>query len=249
MSSSCTLKEEADLVFPESPGRFFTESYLSAGEPVKLCLLRGSSFQKDLSLQLVWYAKAELLLPDTTITLQNILFKDSESGKLVNYVSTFLLPPLLPEDSLRLRIISEDKADTLYAATELVQPIEITDWSLNDRQIMISCANGTSMRNRFYGVYLEYEREGSIIRKSEFYDYSRTEDSRLTFRLDIPSGDRSYRIILYRITPANYRFQRAIQQASRSNVDPFEAPVVLPTNIRGGQGIFTYSTADTLLIR
>ncbi|RAU81331.1 DUF4249 family protein [Pontibacter arcticus] len=248
LMTSCALKEEAELVMPASPARLFVEGYLVPGEPIRLSLIRTSSFQEDLSLQLVWNAHVELMLPDTVIRLQNIFYKDKVSGKMVNYASPYRLPAILPEDSVRLRIITVNNADTLYAATETVAPVVITDWVFNGTQIRLSFTNGPDARHRFYGVYLEYELAGQTIRKSEYYDYSLSSEPELSIRLDVPDGKQPYRIILYRITPDNYHFQRALQQASRSNVDPFEPPVVLPSNVQGGQGIFTYSTQDTLVI-
>jgi len=199
-------------------------------------------------MQLVWNAKVELLLADTTLTLQNIFYKDKASGKLINYANPYVLPAVLPEDSIRLRIITENEQDTLYAVTKPVAPVKITGWTLTGQQLVLSCTQGTATHNRYYGVYLEYEQDGENKRKVEYYDHARSDEPTLTFRLALPPGKRAYRVILYRITPANYHFQRAVQQASRSNVDPFEAPIVLPTNVQGGQGIFTYTTQDTLYI-
>ncbi len=246
--SSCSLKEESELVMPVSPAHLFVEAYLLPGEPLRLSLIRTSTFQEDLALKLVWNAEVELLLPDTTIQLQNIFYKEKGSGKLVNYASTYLMPVMLPGDSVRLRIINGDKADRLYAATEPVEQVKITGWSFDGTQIRVSCENGAEPRNRFYGIYLEYEQEGKTKRKTEYYDHSLSGEEELTFRLDVAAGQQPYRVVLYRVTQANYSFQRALQQASRSNVDPFEPPVVLPTNVRGGQGVFTYSTQDSLLI-
>lgn len=247
--SSCALKEESDLVMPTNKSKLFVECYTSPGSPIKVSLIRTSSFQEDLSVQLVWNAKAELILADTIITLQNIFYKDTESGKIINYASPYYLPAMVPGESIRLRIITNDEKDTLYATTEFVEPIKIVDWSRDGQHIIIRCSNGSNAINRFYGVYLEYEYEGNIIRKTEYYDYSLTNEKELTFRLNIPAEGYPYRIILYRIAPANYRFQLALQKAGHSNVDPFEAPVILPTNIQGGQGIFTYSTQDTLILQ
>ena len=248
LMTSCELKEDAELVMPVSPAKLFVEGYLMPGEPIRLSLIRTSSFQEDLSLQLVWNARVELMLPDTAIQLQNIFYKDKKSGKLINYASPYRLPAVLPGDSVRLRIITENSTDTLYAATEPVEQIKITGWTLSDTQIRWSFANGSEAKDRFYGVYLEYKLAGQTIRKSEYYDHSLSSEPELSMRLNVPNGNRPYRITLYRITPANYHFQRALQQASRSNIDPFEPPVMLPSNVQGGQGIFTYSTQDTLVI-
>ncbi len=233
---------------PFSPAKLFVEGYLVPGEPIRLSLIRTSTFQEDLALQLVWNAEAELLLPDTTIQLQNIFYKEKESGKLVNYASAYIMPAILPGDSVRLRIITGDKADTLYAATEPVEQVKIIGWAFDGTQIRVRCENGAEPRNRFYGIYLEYEQEGKTKRKAEYYDHSLSGEGELTFRLDVPATHYPYRVVLYRVTQANYYFQRALQQAARANEDPFEPPVVLPTNVRGGQGIFTYSTQDTLVI-
>lgn len=211
--------------------------------------MRSSNFQEDLSLQLIWNAKAELILPDTIIKLQNIFYKDSKSGKLVNYVSPFRIPYLMMADSIRLRIVTENKADTLRAVTELTTPVKISSFQLDEQKILVHSTNGSLPENRYYGIYLEYTINEEVIRKSEYYDYSRVTDQELSFQLNIPPGRRSYRVILYHITAANYEFQRALQKASRSNVDPFEAPIILPGTIKGGQGIFTYTTADTLFIK
>jgi hypothetical protein len=61
--AACTLKEEAELVLPRQEGRLFLEGYLSPGAPIKLTLIRSSDLQQDLSLQLIWNARAELVLP------------------------------------------------------------------------------------------------------------------------------------------------------------------------------------------
>ena len=248
-SAACTLKEEAGLVLPRHPGKLFVEGYLSPGAPIQLTFIRSSTFQQNLSLQLIWNAQAELMLPDTTLPLQNLFYKDKESGKILNYVNPYRLPAGLALDSLRLRLITDDKADTLYGTTALVEPVKISSWQARDQQIRVSCAQATTPENRYYGLYSEYQVAGNIIRKSQYYDYSHHSDPQISFLLDVPAGERSYRIILYRITPQNYHFQRALSQAARSNIDPFEAPVALPTNIRGGQGFFTYSTTDTLLLQ
>lgn len=245
---SCALKEESELVMPASPASLFVEGYLVPGKPIRLSLVHTSTFQEEMALQLVWNAEAELLLPDTAIQLQNIFYKEKGTGKLVNYASPFLMPALLPGDSVRLRIITGDKADTLYATTQPVEQVKITGWSFDGSQIRVSCENGAEPEDRFYSIYLEYEQEGKTKRKAEYYDHSLSGEGALTFRLEVPAGHQPYRVILYRVTPANYRFQRALQQASRANQDPFEPPVVLPTNVWGGQGMFTYSTQDTLIV-
>lgn len=46
LPAACALKEEAELVFPVSPEKLFVERYLSPGEPVRLSLIRSSSFQQ-----------------------------------------------------------------------------------------------------------------------------------------------------------------------------------------------------------
>jgi Domain of unknown function (DUF4249) len=246
LGTACTLKEEAELVFPNRPGKLFVEGYLAAGQPIKLTFIRSSTFQQDLSVQLIWNAQAELLLPDTVLALQNLFYKEKESGKAFNYVHPYQLPAGLTGDSLRLRLITADKMDTLYAATALVEPVRISGWQVREKQITVSCGHAAMPQNRYYGIYLEYQVAGNTSRSTQYYDFAHITDPQIDFVLDVPAGKRPYRIILYRITPANYHFQRALSQAHRSNIDPFEAPVVLPSNIRGGQGIFTYSTADTL---
>ncbi|WP_025608552.1 DUF4249 family protein [Pontibacter actiniarum] len=236
-------------MMPSSPDKLFVEGYLSPGVPIQLSLIRSSSLRESLSVQLVWNAKAELVLADTAVVLQNILYRGKESIRLINYVNTYRLPTELSGDSLRLRIVTEGGGDTLYAATPLVEQVRIDGWELKEKMISVSCPNSAKEDGRYYGVYLEYELEGEVKRKSEYYDYSSVQDKQLTFQLDVPSGKRAYRLILYRITAANYSFQRTLQQASRASVDPFEPPVALPTNVQGGQGIFTYITADTLYIK
>lgn len=248
LASSCALKEEAALVLPQGKQSYFLEAYLSPGAPATVCLSRTNSFQEDISLRLVWYAIGILSTPDTTLPLNNIFYRDSKNGKLINYANPHLLSPGNGLDSIRIQIISESGKDTLYAATEVVEAIEIKRWNLQDRQLQLFCNNGSGPANRYYCVFVEGKKEGKTFRKSVYYDHRAISDPVLNLTVQLLASEQVKKIILYRITAANYGFQMALQQASRSNIDPFEPPVGLPTNIRGGQGIFTYCTTDTLNI-
>ena len=246
LASACSLKEEASLVLPQGKDSYFVEAYLAPGAPVGVSLTRTNNFQDDLSLRLVWYASASLSTTDTVISLSNMFFRNSSSGKLLNYVNPYIIPSGAAEDSIRIQIISESGGDTLYAATERVEPIKIKQWTLQNQVLQVSCNNGTSPANRYYSLFVESIKENKTMRKLIYYDYSHVEVPDLSISIQVSADEQLRRVIFYRITSANYQFQVALQQASRSNVDPFEPPVRLPTNIRGGEGIFTYCTADTL---
>ena len=246
---ACTLNDEAVMELPAPEESYFVEAYLAPGAPVRLAFMKTNSFQEDVALKLVEGARVELLLPEKELLLKNTVFADPKTGKLMNYNSSKALPRTMLTDSIRLRITTASGAETLYAATELVEPISINQWSLQEQRLKISFNNGSTLSNRYYSVYIQSIRGDEGIIRTLHYDYTRVNDEELTISIVIPEGEKPKRVILYRLTRENYDFQLALKKAIQANTDPFEAPQVVPTNIRGGQGLFTYFTADTLLIR
>ncbi|WP_224996065.1 DUF4249 family protein [Cesiribacter sp. SM1] len=245
--SSCTLQEEAALVLPQGKDSYFVEAYLTPDAPLRLSLSRTNNFQDDLSLRLVWYASAFVSTPDTSMQLSNFFYRDAKGGKLFNYANAYKLPHNMSSgDSISIRIISESLQDTLYAATAVVAPVQIEEWKLQNNLLQLWCNNGADAANRYFAVYVESSKGDAELRKTYYYNYTSIADEQLSISLQLNEEEQLNKVILYRITEANYHFQLALQQASKSNIDPFEPPVALPSNIRGGQGIFTYCTTDTL---
>lgn len=247
--SACMLDDDAVLEFAQVQEMPFVECYLVPGAPVKLSLFRTNSLREDISLQLISGAKVAVELPATTLLLQNKVHADSRSGKLYNYLTDTPLPKALTTDSIRLKITTAAGDTTLYAATALVEPLTIKQWSFQEQRLQLSCNNGSNKQNRYYSLFLKTLRGKEAVIRNMQYDYTSVAEPYISISVIIPADEKPRQVILYRITEENYHFQVALKKAVRTNTDPFEAPQLITGNIKGGGGMFTYFTADTLVVR
>jgi len=243
---SCILKEDANLVLPKEEQKVYVEAYLAKGQPITVSLFESNSLDAALSVKLLWNAEPTVTFQDTSIQLLNLFYYDPTSGKIINYANPYLVKH--QQDSIFLSITLPN-GKKINSMTEVVEPIEIVDYKIEQGTISITCNQGKNNKNPFYGFFLQQFSKTDTIINMSYFNYSSQEAlNQVILQQKLGSDMDSIVAIAYRMNALNYDFQTKLKQASAANIDPYQSPVKLPSNINGGAGIFTFYSSDTLRI-
>lgn len=244
----CMLDDKADIDIPIANQELMLEAYLTPGRNFQLMLMESNTLNEDLSLLLNWRADIDISFGNDTVTLLNILNFEEYSKRVFNYGSPILVSSD-DGDYYQLSVFTQ-LGKQISAQTEVVDPVSIKDYNVDDYSCTVSFFNDTNPDKRYYSLIIEGYKDGKYINNRAYLDASGINETLVSF---VEKGNfykwESLKIKLFHITRENFLFQNSVKQALSANEDPFSVPAKIESNIHGGIGIFTYYTVDSLVVR
>lgn len=244
----CMLDDKADIDIPIANQELMLEAYLTPGRNFELMLMESNTLSEDLSLLLNWRADINISFGRDTVHLLNILNFEKKSKRVFNYGSPILVSS--DDGGYYQLIVLTESGKQISARTEIVEPISINDFKIDDYSCTVKFLNDSNSKKRYYSLIIEGYIDYKFISKRGYLDASGIDDTLISF---VEKGNfykwESLKIKLFHITRENYLFQSSVNQALGANEDPFSVPSNIESNIQGGIGIFTYYTVDSLIIR
>lgn len=178
------------------------------------------------------------------------VFSHASSDVMCNYQSAEKLETK-DIDTLFLDITTANKTK-ITASTPIPYNVYITDYKIENNLASIRFYTSDQSQQNYYIYTLEIKNGGSITTKESVYlDYSHYQTTSLVEKTivcnDLP-GAEEVKLILKRITKANYHYQISQNAASTAVQGSITNPVPLKGNLHGALGIFTCYTEDQKII-
>lgn len=253
--TSCNFEKNLDIELPPHAKQMVVECYLEAGKPMRMLLSESSSYFDTLAettikratvvisngkrsdtlkysplydivnSKLYNFRNLKNLIPDTQ-ALYSVEITDG-IGRKITGATRFLPPPII--DSIRLAFRDEDTAASLRVWIKDVPQIA------NYYRVIVNVdsTNGSSNLDRTFS--------------DELFD-GKSFPIGTNFRYKIE--DTLY-IRVFNVEKPYYTFLESVEDAQRSNGNPFTQPASAKATVQGGQGVFTALsyTKQTFIVR
>lgn len=280
LNSCDSLERDIDLNLPTPERILTVECYLEAGKPYRVLLTETKGFFESLdACPLVKGATVIIRHNGISDTLQEsfyfspncpadslfgfIPFFNADLTRFYNYGSNQICPEDYNSD-FELEVHDPQGNRHAYAKTRFLRPVPIDEMTLlfkDDKAGLISAVVDDANTVDYYRVMLHkgvlFDSVGlfNVCRNPE-YDLS-IDDARFFNGEKVAFGT-NYNYDLgdtlistfYHIDRDYHDFLETISDAQNSNGNPFSQPSRILTNIRGGQGIFTFLSysRDTVIV-
>ena len=244
--ASCQLSNDVDLRLPDQKSFYVVEAVLKPGKPMELSFIESIRMNDAASLNFVWNADARFIQGNDTIPLMNFLFLRKEDSVVVNYTSKRLLPY---QTNGSLTLFLKKGNDTLTATAHFIKPVTAKSCKVNGLDIDATIENSFASNDRFFRMeaFLYQPNKKKRPRYSQIYNLNNCIASELLLHLKVGNVARdSLKVVISHISKEHYEYLYSSNRAFDAYFDPFAVPTQIKSNIKGGLGIFTVVSEDTL---
>lgn len=242
----CQLSNDVEVKLPKQNSFYVVEAVLKPGKPMELSFIESIRMSDVASLNFVWLADAYFVQNNDTTRLLNYLFLRKEDSVMVNYTSKAQLPKLESGD---LKLFLCKGNDTITATARFIKPITIKSCTVNGLDIDATIDNCYASNDRFFRIeaVLYQSQKNDPHRYSRIFNLNESTTQELLLQLKVGNVKRdSLKIVVSHITKEHYEYLYSSNRAFDAYFDPFAVPTQIKSNIKGGLGIFTVVTEDTL---
>ncbi|QHL87042.1 DUF4249 family protein [Nibribacter ruber] len=247
--SACDMEQEIEVQLPVLPPELVVECYLEEGKPIRLALSETSGYFEGAQPVVVNNATVTITKNNSlVIPLRFSVEVDNKNEKVTNYQSRHVINSQ-PGDVYTLTI-TDPKGRKLTGFTTVLPPapLDSVGYKFNDKPtesqeayLFIRWQDDPTRENYYRllahkndstGVESEMDAEiNDRLRNGEKITYT------TTYRFE--RGD-TLNIKLFHIDKAYYEFISSVEDARRSNGNPFAQPVSIKPTVTGGFGVFTH---------
>lgn len=241
---ACSLDKVIEVKLPPYERKLVSECYLEYGKPVQVLVTESQSYFDTITISLVSDATVTVAGPVGTDTLPSSPFLDLENRKLYNYYG-YLQEGV--DTTFRYTLEIRDVKGRLSKATTSFLPKPSVDSIMVRYDAQADSAASVRIWVKDFADQANYYR---IILNEDSLNGAASLDFTFTDDFDdggaIPIGT-SYRfkknkelfIRVFHIEKQHYDYLESLQDASRSNGNPFAQPAIVKSAMEGGYGIFT----------
>ena len=253
--TACNLEQDIELELPAYEARTVVESYLEPGKPFTLLLTRSDGFFAPFGeingeyLENLLYDGAEVRIRygDEEVVLENQTVFDPVEFEVFNYASSERVPADNPGPYfLDITTVTGERITAETVIPARIEPDSIVvEFAEGDTlaRLLTYFSDPDPETDNYFRRLLYYNVVDSLEQDFTATDDFVDGDSPIVFGsgYDLPEGD-SYLSILYHITPEYYAYLNSVDNAVSSNGNPFGAPGIILSNVKGEEnplGIFT----------
>ncbi|WP_231862273.1 DUF4249 domain-containing protein [Rufibacter sp. DG15C] len=248
------MEQEIEVKLPVLPTELVVECYLEEGKPIRLALSESAGYFEGAQPVIINNAKVTITKNGSqVIPLAFKVVVDNKNEKITNYQSSHVIQSQ-PGDVYTLTITDPAGRRVTGSTTVLPPaPLDSVGYKFNDKPEESQEAylyirwQDDATRENFYrllthkndstGVDSEMDAEiNDRLRNGQKIIYT------TTYRFD--RGD-TLNIKLFHLDRAYYDFISSVEDARRSNGNPFAQPVTIKSTVAGGFGVFTHLNYNT----
>jgi hypothetical protein len=252
--TACDMEQEIEVKLPVLPTELVVECYLEEGKPIRLALSESAGYFEGAQPVIINNAKVTITKNGSqVIPLAFKVVVDNKNEKITNYHSSHVIQSQ-PGDVYTLTITDPAGRRVTGSTTVLPPaPLDSVGYKFNDKPEESQEAylyirwQDDATRENFYrllthkndstGVDSEMDAEiNDRLRNGQKIIYT------TTYRFD--RGD-TLNIKLFHLDRAYYDFISSVEDARRSNGNPFAQPVTIKSTVAGGFGVFTHLNYNT----
>lgn len=241
---SCIENKELSFNGLHTEPGYFVECYLIPGEDYRLSATKLQPLHEDYILDY----SLEFDVKIDTLSLKQGLFKQNGTYYLYNYGHPYRFIPR-NQTLAKLHVITPDN-DTITASTTIPEQVHICNALLQNNEVKFDFVLSAESWHNFYMININAQHTDTLIRKNRFLDYSdKNFEDTVSFKYDVvPNGNlEKLKVVLRRMTQANYEYQISMQNAKDANRDNLVLPSPLAGNLKNATGIFTCFTCDSAM--
>jgi hypothetical protein len=243
----CNLEKDIDINLPPYQSQMVVECYLQAGEPYRLSLVESSGYLELPEIKLITDATVTISANGHTDTLKFAPFLDEATGKYFTHSSNRIMQGQ-PGNVYTLTI--SDKQGRVLTGTTTVLPIvkiDTVEFKFNNKKEALITARfkdsaGTKDFYRFV-VHKDSLSRGAEVDYASPDELNNGQPFVFGTGYDFAAGD-SVVVTLHHLEEALYDFQESVEDARRSNGNPFAQPGRVKSTVQGGLGVFTSVVFD-----
>ena len=253
--AACNLEQDIELELPAYEARTVVESYLEPGKPFTLLLTRSDGFFAPFGdingeyLEKLLYDDADVRIRygDEEVALTNQTVFDPVEFEVFNYASNVLVPTDDPGPYfLEITTVTGERITAETIIPQRVEPDSIVvEFAEGDTlaRLLTYFSDPDPQADNYFRRLLYYNALDSLEQDFTATDDFVDGDSPIVFGTgyDLPEGE-SFLSVLYQITPEYYAYLNSVDNAGNSNGNPFGAPGIILSNVKGEEnplGIFT----------
>lgn len=242
----CACVENRELSFNglhTEPG-YFVECYLIPGEVYRLSATKLQPLYEDYILDY----SLEFDVNIDTLTLKHGLFKQYDSHYLYNYGHPYRFIP--GQNALVQLYVRTPDNDIITASTTIPEQVHLFNAQHQNNEVKFDFVLSSESWHNYYIININAQHTDTLIRKNRFLDYSdRDTEDTVSFKYNVDLNDdlRKLKVVLRRVTRANYEYQISMQSAKDANRDNLVLPSPLAGNLKNATGIFASFTYDSIV--
>ena len=241
---SCVENRELSFNGLHTEPGYFVECYLIPGEAYRLSATKLQPLYEDYILDY----SLEFDVKIDTLNLKHGLFKQNDTYYHYNYGHPSHFRPKRAALT-HLHVCTPDN-DTITASTTIPEQVHLFNTQFQNNEIKFDFILSAESWHNYYMININAQHIDTLVRKNRFLDYSDIDfEDTVSFKYNfIANGDlKKLKVVLRRVTRANYDYQISMQNAKDANRDNLVLPSPLAGNLKNATGIFTCFTCDSVV--
>ncbi|WP_345164030.1 DUF4249 domain-containing protein [Nibribacter koreensis] len=253
--AACDMEQEIEVKLPVLPTQLVVECYLEEGKPIRLALSESAGYFEGAQPVIIHNATVTITKNGSqVIPLRFSVDVDNENEKITNYSSRHVIQSQ-PGDVYTLTITDPTGRRVTGSTTVLPPaPLDSVGYKFNDKPkesqeayLYIRWQDDPSRENFYRLLTHKNDSTGGVDSEmdAEINDRLRNGQKIIyttTYRFD--RGD-TLNIKLFHLDRPYYEFISSVEDARRSNGNPFAQPVTIKSTVAGGYGVFTHLNYNT----
>ncbi|MGV3540613.1 MAG: DUF4249 domain-containing protein [Rufibacter sp.] len=248
------MEQEIEVKLPVLPPQMVVECYLENGQPYRLALSESSSYFGATQPVVIDNATVTITKNnEPPVTLPYKLVVDEKNAKVFTHQSTKLVEGNVGD--VFTLLITHPSGRRITGTTTVLPPapIDSVGYKFNDKPeanqeayLLVRWQDDPSREN-FYRLLAHQDSSGVTnsrmdaelddrLRNGQKIVYTTTYRFKRNDTLDIK---------LFHADQAYYQYISSVEDARRSNGNPFAQPVSVKPTVAGGYGVFTFLNYDT----